>query len=289
MIRKKFSYKSYIGTESFAFFGCTKDDEGIASNIADKLVKKGFRLCFDTRGNKKESSFVELSNSINACNGAIIFLSKKSIETLAFRNIVNTLVSINKPLIVFKIGEFELSHGLDMQLANSKIVLYTNANDAVESILETGVLTQNMIGEGMEQISANSKRIVIMISMVAIVAVIFALSAIGIINQRTSAEYILKDVNNLEYLNISKYGDAAIDVLKGKNFEELDLSFGTFDSLEGLKEINIKTINVSDITNDLSLSSLKNIKGLKTVKISQNQLKYADELSDWGLRVVITH
>lgn len=285
---KTFSYKPYVGTDSFAFFGCTKEDEGIASNIADILIKKGFRLFLDARGDKHESSSIELSNSISNCSGAIIFISKKSIEALSFRNIVNNLISINKPLIVIRIGDFELTHGLDMQLANSNIISYSNINDTVESILESGVLTQSMIGEGMEELTTNNKKIMIMMAMILIGIVIFIISAVGIINKRTSPEYLLKGVNNLEYLNISKFGDSAITALEGRKFDELDLSSGKFSDLKGIEKISIKRINVSDIA-DISLKQLKNVQGLETVKISQDQIEYADELIDAGLRVVIVH
>lgn len=285
---KTFSYKPYVGTDSFAFFGCTKEDETLASNIADILVGKGFRLFLDARGDKHESSSIELSNSINVCSGAIVFISKNSIETLAFRNIINNLISANKPLVIIKIGEFELTHGLDMQLANSNIISYTNVGDTVENILESNVLTQSMIGEGMEELTTDNRKTVIMIAMIAIGIAIFALSAIGVVNKRMSPEYLLKDINNLEYLNIAKFGDSAITTLEGKNFDELDLSGGNFNSLNGIENIYIKTINVSNITG-ISLSQLKNVQGLEIVKISQDQIKYADELVDAGLEVIIIH
>lgn len=288
MTSPTFSYKPYTGSDSFAFFGCTKDDVGIASNIADVLVKKGFRFFLDTRGDKHESSSLELSNSINASDGAIVFISKKSIETLVIRNIINNLISLNKPLVVIKIGNFPLTYGLDMQLANSNIISYKNIKETVEDILKSGVLTQNMIGEGMEELTTNNKKIIIMVTMVIICVAIFVSLAIGIINKRTSPEYLLRDVNDLEYLNISSFDDSAITALEGKNFEELDLSGGSFSSLKGIENINVKRINVADIKG-ISLSELKNVQELETVMISLDQLEYADELYDAGLRVIIIH
>lgn len=288
-INKVFSYLPYLGVNSFAYFGCTIDDIEIAEPIANVLVNKGFRLYLDARGTKQERSVIELSNSIEESKGAIVFLSKKSIESLAYRNIINNLISLNKKTIFIKIGEFDLTYGLDMQLANLNVIPYTNYDEIVDALLSSEILTQDMIGEGMEKRETSHKKAYIMVAMVVVCLLIFVFSAISIVNKMNSAEYILKDVNDLEYLNIAEYGDVAIEVLKGRNFDELDLSFGAFESLNGLEDINVKTINVSDITNDLSLSSLKNIKGLQTVKISQNQIKYADELSDGGIRVIITH
>lgn len=286
-MNKTFSYLPYLGVNSFAYFGCYGDDIKIASEIANVLVRKGFRLYLDARGNKKEISSVDLSNSIDTSDGAIIFISKKSIESLAYRNIINNLISLKKPTVFIKIGEFDLAYGLEMQLSNLNVVSYVDVEKTVNSILDYGVLTQDMIGEGMKEKTANNKRIIIMISMVVVFLLIFAVASKRIIDNLTSPEYLLKDVNDLDYLNISDYGTEAISALKGKSFGELDLSKGKFDSLQGLEDINIKTINVSDI--DVSLSTLTKIKGLEVVKICQKQIGYAEELCDAGLRIIITH
>ena len=288
-MNKVFSYLPYLGVNSFAYFGCTKDDEAIASDIADTLISKGFRLYLDARGDKNEASALELSKSIDACEGAIVFLSKKSIESLAFRNIINNIVSIKKPVIFVKIGEFDLAYGLDMQLANMKVISYTNKTETANALLDSGILTQDMIGEGMEERVSNNKKYIIMVIMIIISILILVISAIGIVNKRTSVEYRLKDVNNMDYLNISSYGEDAISVLKGKYFGELDLSGGKFTSLDGIEDINIKVINISDISEDISLLPLENIKGLEKVKISQNQINLIDRLYDLGIKVVITH
>ena len=289
MVSKTFSYLPYLGVNSFAYFGCTKDDKAIASDIADILVSRGFRLYLDARGDKNEASAIELSKSIDTCDGAIVFLSKKSIESLAFRNIINNIVSINKPVIFIKIGEFNLAYGLDMQLANMNIISYTNKTETANALLDSGVLTQDMIGEGMEERVSNNKKYLIMVLMVFISILILVISAIGIINKRTSVEYKLKDVNNMDYLNISNYGDDAIGVLNGKSFGELDLSNGTFTSLNGIEDIDIKIINISDISQDISLLPLEKIEGLEKVKISQNQINLIDRIYDLGIKVIITH
>lgn len=288
-MNKSFSYLPYTGVNSFAYYGCTNDDIGIASEIADALISKGFRLYLDARGNSKEVSSIDLSNSIIACQGAIIFLSSKSIESLAFRNVINNIVSIGKPVVFIKIGDFDLSYGLDMQLANSTIIKYTNVSSAVDALLDSNVLIQDMIGEGMVEASDNSKRLYIMIGMAIIALLIFVFSAISIINKRTSAEYILSDVNNVEYLNIAKYGDEAIEILSGRTITELDLSSGNFTSLDGVEKIKVNTINVSDLGKEVSLDVLKKVEGLKTVKLSQDQIQYANDLISKGIRVIITH
>ena len=288
-MNKVFSYLPYLGVNSFAYFGCTKDDEAIVSDIADTLISKGFRLYLDARGDKSEASAIELSKSIDTCDGAIVFLSKKSIESLAFRNIINNIVSINKPVIFVKFGEFDLAYGLDMQLANMNVISYINKTETTNALLDSGVLTQDMIGEGMEERVSNNKKYLIMVLMVFISVLILVISSISIINKRTSIEYKLKDANNMDYLNISSYGDEAIGVLKGKSFGELDLSGGEFTSLNGIEDIDIKVIDISDISKDISLLPLENIKGLEKVKISQNQINLIDRLYNLGIKVVITH
>lgn len=287
-MNKSFSYLPYAGVNSFAYYGCTKDDIGIASEIANILVSKGFRLYLDARGGKNEASSINLSNSIMACQGAIVFISSKSIESLSFRNVINNIISIKKPAVFIKIGDFDLAYGLDMQLANCNIIKYTNTSDTVSALLDSTVLTQDMMGEGMVEANDNSKKLYIMLAMAIIALLIFVFSAISIINKRTSVEYVLSDVNNVEYLNIAKYGDEAIEILSGRTITELDLSNGSFTSLDGVEKININTINVSDLS-DVSLNILKKIEGLKAVKLSQDQIQYANELISKGIRVIITH
>lgn len=287
--KKIFSYLPYKGNDSFLFFGCTKDDETIASNVADKLVSKGFRLFVDSRGSKNEVSFEELSNALNNCDGAIIFLSKKSIELLSYRNEINNLLRLKKNIVCVKIGNFELSHGLDIQLANVPIISYTDIDDITYKLFETKVLTQDMIGQGMENRTSNKGRFYIAFSLILVSVLIFVICVTMFVNQRNSAKYLLADVDGNEYLNISQFGDEAFDILNGKSIGELDLAGGDFTSLDKVIEIKVKKINVSDISSDISLSPLCNIEGLEIVKIDQGQLQYADELCEAGLRVIVIH
>ena len=285
---KYFSYLPYKGVNSFAYFGCTKEDEAIASELADALVSEGFRLYCDSCSSKYKNSAEEIASALNSADSAIVLLSEKSVENLAFRNAINYLLSMRKKLVCIKLGDFKLSHGLDMQLANVKTISYTSIEDVVNEILTSDVLTQDMIGEGMEKRVFNRKRNFIMAGMIAAAVLIFVVSAVTIIDKRTSPEYLFKDVDGYEYLNISKYGDEGIAALAGKRIGELDLSGGKYSNLAAVKDIKVKTINVSDI-GELALRSLRQIEGLETVKISQDQVSYAGELFDAGFLIEIVH
>lgn len=285
---KYFSYLPYKGINSFAYFGCCKEDETIASELADALVAEGFRLYCDSCGSKYQNSAEETASALNSADSAIVFLSEKSVENLAFRNAINYLLSMRKKLVCIKLGDFSLSHGLDMQLANVKTISYTSIEETVSEVLETDVLTQDMIGEGMEKRVINRKRNFIMAGMIVAAVLIFVASAFTIIDKRTSAEYLFKDVDGYEYLNISKYGDEGIAALAGKRIEELDLSGGKYSNLAAVKNIKVKTINVADI-GELALRPLRQVEGLETVKISQDQVEYAEDLFDAGLLIEIVH
>ena len=285
---KYFSYLPYNGINSFAYFGCCKEDETIASELADALVAEGFRLYCDSCGSKYQNSAEETASALNSADSAIVLLSEKSVENLAFRNAINYLLSMRKKLVCIKLGDFSLSHGLDMQLANVKTISYTSIEETVNEVLETDVLTQDMIGEGMEKRVINRKRNFIMAGMIAVAVLIFVESALTIIDKRTSAEYLFKDVDGYEYLNISKYGDEGIAALAGKRIEELDLSGGKYSNLAAVKDIKVKTINVADI-GELALRPLRQVEGLETVKISQDQVEYAGDLFDAGLLIEIVH
>lgn len=285
---KYFSYLPYKGVNSFAYFGCSKEDEAIASELVDALVSEGFRLYCDSCGSKYKNSAEEIASALNSADGAIVLLSEKSVENLAFRNAINYLLSMRKKLVCIKLGDFKLSHGLDMQLANVITISYTSIEDVVNEILTSDVLTQDMIGEGMEKRVFNRKRNFIIAGMIAAAVLIFVVSAFTIIDKRTSPEYLFKDVDGYEYLNISKYGDEGIAALAGKRIGELDLSGGKYSNLAAVKDIQVKTINVADI-GELALRPLRQIEGLETVKISQDQVSYAGELFDAGFLIEIVH
>lgn len=285
---KYFSYLPYKGVNSFAYFGCSKEDEAIASELVDALVSEGFRLYCDSCGSKYKNSAEEIASALNSADSAIVLLSEKSVENLAFRNAINYLLSMRKKLVCIKLGDFKLSHGLDMQLANIKTIPYASIEETVNEVLKTDVLTQEMIGEGMEKRVINRKRNFVMAGMIAAAVLIFAVSAFTIIDKRTSPEYLLKDVDGYEYLSISKYGDEGIAALAGKSIGELDLSGGKYSNLAAIKDIKVKTINVSDI-GELALRPLRQVEGLETVKISQDQVEYAGDLFDAGLLIEIVH
>lgn len=286
MNNKQFKYLPYLGTDSYAYLGCTKEDIDYAIQVSEFLVKNGFRL-FLNSFDKKELSYEQISESINKADSAIVFLSKEGIENLDFRNSINYLLSLNKKIIFIKIGNFELSHGLDMQLANADIISFTTAKDIASKIIDS-VLTQDMIGEGMKYRVVSKTKYYIMALMAITVIGIFSIVTTNIIKERQTAEYILKDVDGYEYVNISSFGPEGIDALKGKSIVELDLGDAEYKNIDGIKDIKVNVVDVSDISEYVMLRPLKQVEGLETVKISQAQCKMAEELIDTGLRVIVT-
>lgn len=288
-MKKQFRYLPYTGIGDFAYIGCGSVDESAAATVADILVNRGFRLSCDSCGGKFAQSPAALAETIAHCGGAVVFLSEKSIESLAFRNVINYLLSLRKPLVCVRLGEFQLGYGLDMQLANIPMLVLDSPKETSEALIQSGVLTQTMVGEGMEKRKFNRKRNIIMMAMVALTVLSFGLYLGSVIRERTSAAYILRNTDGSNYVNIAKYGDEGIVAMAGKTVGELDLSGGTFSTLLNIQEVSATTINVSDIPSNVALWPLLRVKGIQTVKISQDQVKYARDLCNAEITVVVEH
>ena len=288
-MKKHFSYLPYSGVGDYAYFGCGAVDEPIAAEVLEILAVRGFNFSCDSIGSKLAETPEHRANSIANCSGAVIFLSEKSIEALGFRNAINYLLSLRKPLICVKIGNFKLGHGLDMQLANIPMISYDTADGTAEDLLQSGVLTYDMVGEPMERVINNRKRTYIILGMFITAIIIFALSVGAVIKKHNSAEYILSDADGSAYVNIAQFGDDGLTAMSGKSVDELDLSGGEYSSLTAIKNVSAKTVNVSDISPELALWPLTQVKGIETVKISQDQVIYGRELCNAGLSVVVTH
>ena len=288
-MKKLFNYLPYEGMGDFAYIGCSSADESAASAVADILVSRGFRLSCDSCGGKFAQSPAALAETITHSSGAVVFLSEKSIENLAFRNAINYLLSLRKPLVCVKTGEFQLGYGLDMQLANIPMLTLGTPKETAEALIQSGVLTHAMVGEGMEKRKFNRRRNFIITAMVAVTVLIFALYVGSVIKERTSAAYILQNTDGSSYVNIAKYGDEGIVAMAGKTVGELDLSGGTFTNLLNIEEVSATTINVSDIPSTVALWPLMQVKGIETVKISQDQVIYARDLCNAGITVVVQH
>lgn len=288
-MKKQFSYLPYVGIDEYAYLGCIAADEPMAAEVADRLGARGFRFICDSCGGKFAQSPAAVAEAIAHCGGAVVFLSEKSMETLAFRNEINYLLSLRKPLICVKLGEYTLGHGLDMQLVNIKTISYTDPEETAEALVESGILTQEMMGEGMKKRDFNRKRLYIIAAMVAAAVLIFSLCVNAVIQKRISPAFVLQDVDGSEYVNISRYGDEGIAAMAGKSVRELDLSGGEFTSLMAMKDLCAEIVNASDIAADIPLWPLGQVQGLKTVKVDQQQLIYARDLCDAGITVVVVH
>jgi len=287
-MKKYFTCLPYVGVGEYACLGCSAADEAAAAQVADILVGRGFRLSCNSCGGKYAQTPADVAESLAHCSGAVMFLSEKSMESLAFRNEINYLLSLRKPLVCVKLGEFRLGYGLDMQLANIRLLPYTTPEETAQALIDTGILTQDMMGEGMEKRNFNRKHTYIILGMVAAAVLIFALSLSAVIRERSTAAFVLQDVDGSAYVNISEYGDEGLAAMAGKSVEELDLSGGTFSSLRAIKDISAATVNVSGLPADVALWPVSQVQGIKTVKLSQEQLIYARELCNAGITVVVT-
>jgi|GEM_PF-1381437 len=287
MMKQHFTYLSYNGTDDYAYLGCFSAQEPLAAQVLALLACRGMRFSYAVTGGRETPDSEALAERIANCRAAILFLSPESLESLSFRNTVNYLLSLRKPLFCIKTADFPLSHGLEMQLANIPVTVFSTPEDTAEQLLQSGILTQDIVGPCMLQKTDTHRKKRISAVMIAAFLVAFLACAAAAVAKKTSPATLLRDADGSSYLSISAYGDKGIDALADKSVQELDLSDGHFSSIDGIEKINIETVNVAGLPDKISLRPLLSVNGLQTVKIDQTQLIYARELYNAGLRVEI--
>lgn len=244
---KKFPYIPYSGTEDYAFFGWSGASPE-AVQTAESLIGRGARLYWDDGTGAAEA----VSGAIDGAAVCVFFLTEAGCRGKAFRNKINFALSLKKAVICVKSGDFPLSDGLSMQLANVKCISFTEGAQCAEALLTSGVLTQDIMGIGMRAVKASREKPIIA-SMVALALCLFLGAASLAVQLRTSPRFALRNADGREYLNISGYGQAAFACLEGFTIGTLDISDGEFESIEGLEKMHVDTVRINQ--NQLALAS----------------------------------
>lgn len=288
----RYAYKNYIGNKDFVFARSVKSDETKASLIANALVEAGVKTFYDVQGKRDSEEPDTIAGAIEKSRTAVFFLSASSCESLEFRNNINYAFAIKKPIICIRLDKAEYKHGLDMQLANVQTIDLSDkfnapilstaekqsiAESAIENLKEFEAITQDVLGTVQEKRNVNLKKQLILIAIIAVALAAFSAGAYKIISERVayyrSAEYILRNADGSEYMNISKYGNEGLKTLSGKHIKELEFTGSSIDDFSPMSEISADIIDVYDCDN-ADFSEIMKTKNLKTVRVIQNQLKY---------------
>ena len=278
MIDKKYSYENYLGEEDFVFMRCANADRAKSVKLAEKMTESGIQLFFDIQGSRDAEVPSKIAEAIDKCETAVFIMSKKACDSLEFRNNINYAIEQKKHIVCIRLDREEFSHGLDMQLANIPTVDYKEYDLLEKELIDREVITQDVKGAKPVKRNVNQGKQFLLVAVIVVAAAAFALGAKAMIQDRVnyynSAEYLFRDADGSDYLNVSKYGEEAIQALEGKTVQELDLSGSTINTLEGIQKINIEVLDITDCNNLRRLDQLNGCINLHTVRLSQNLIKY---------------
>ena len=286
---KAFAYQSYTGTEPFLLLKACKADMPYALSLGDKLVREGVRVYLDVCETKDSQSAEQTADAMERCDRAIFLLSEKACESLEMRNAVNYALAIKKDLLCLKTDSAPLSHGLDMQLANVTMLPYDDKT-VMDELRTHECLTQNVIGEGMERKNVNRKKQLVLAGIAAVIVALLVVGGIFAkqrIDYYRSAEYVFRNADGSEYINIASYGSEGITALADKSVKELDLTNGGFTDLTGIGKISVETLNLAGNPDLTDFHGIYYCEGLRRLVVSQDMLKAVNNYPHDNIQVVV--
>ena len=279
-------YQAYQGPEDFIFIRAYKDDEGLLSGITNRLIDKRIRVFYDLASSRKSHRQEEIASAILNSSLCVFVLSKKAADSLDLRNSINYALSLKKDVVCIRKDEGELSHGLDMQLSN--ITFYRNTDELIEY---TEHNYRSCIGEGQIISTVDQRRKMMTIAMVILAALFLMISVFFITNRIgyfNSAEYRLKDIDNVEYLDLSSFKQGDIICLENRTIDEISFKDMDISSIKDIDKVNVRVIDISGNPDLKNIQPIIRSKTIKTVMISQDMIKIADLLCLAGIEVVVT-
>ena len=302
---KKYAYKNYIGDQDYIFARCVKADEAKASFVANTMVEAKVKTFFDVQGSSASEKPEAIAETIEKAETVLFFLSGKSCESLEFRNNINFALEIKKHIVCIRLDKEELSHGMDMQLANIPMIDLSDsmnisvsnkadkqklAADIIERFKAEEIITQDTLGSAQEKKNVNLKKQITIIAIIVLASAAFVAGAYKIIIERVayyqSTEYLLRNVDGSDYLNISQYGNEGIKVLAGKHIHELEFTGNSIDDFSGMKDVSAKIIDVTNCEN-AAFDEIMQTKNLQTIRVTQKQLKYVYPYRNQDVKIVV--
>ena len=102
-----------------------------------------------------------------------------------------------------------------------------------------------------------------------------------------SAEYQLRNVDNAEYLDISRFDDSALELLDGKTIGTLYMEGMGAKDISAISRINVTDVDIAHNPEVADLDPLLECRGIKSVTVSQDMLDKAPDLPDAGIEVKV--
>ena len=286
---KAFAYQSYTGAEPFLLLKACKVDMPYALSLGDKLVQEGVRVYLDVCETKDSQVPEQTADAMGRCDRAIFLLSEKACESLEMRNAVNYALAIKKDIFCLKTDSAPLSHGLDMQLANVTMLPYDDKT-VMDALRTHECLTQNVIGEGMERKNVNRKKQYVLAGIAAVIVALLVVGGIFVkqrIDYYRSAEYVFRNADGSDYINVAAYGTEGIAALSDKSVKELDLTDGGFTDLNGIGRIKVETLTLAGNPELTDFHEIFYCQGLHRVVVSQDMLQAVSKYPHDNIQVVV--
>ena len=286
----KFGYLPYIGPEGFVFMRSYVSDMAYADSLADELAGSGVRVFSDCAGAKNCALPEEVAAGIQNCETAVFVLSDAACANLDFRNSINYALKEKKKVVCIRDEGFIPGYGLDMQLANVPAVSKKGAASAAVALAEGGFLPDKVKGPGLVAKQAGTNRRTQSYIALAVAAVLLITGAVIVKNRvdyLNSAEYQLRNVDNAEYLDISRFDDSALELLDGKTIGTLYMEGMDAKDISAISRINVTDVDIAHNPEVADLDPLLECRGIKSVTVSQDMLDKASDLPDAGIEVKV--
>ena len=288
--KSDFGYLPYIGPEGFVFLRAHLGDAGLACALADELVKRGVRVFCDISGGKGGALPEEVAAGIQNCEAAFFVLTKDACESLDFRNSINYALKEKKRVVCVRPADFVPGYGLDMQLANVPSLPPGDAGETAAALEADGYLPDSVKGPGLVARPEPGSRRKLSLAVLAAAGVLLiagALIARDRVEYLNSAEYQLRNVDGVEYLDISMYDDSALSLLDGKTIGTLYMENMGAKDISAISEVNVTNVDLAHNPDIETLEPVTGAGGIESVTVSQDMLDRAKPLVDAGLEVKV--
>ena len=283
-------YLPYIGPEGFVFLRAFRTDGALACRIASELADRGVRVFYDCAGVKNGAFPEEVAAGVQNCEVAFFVLTKDACESLDFRNSINFALKEKKTVVIIKREGFVPGFGLDMQLANMPAVILAGAAGIVDDLEKGGFLPDSVKGPGLVARPEEKSRRKLSYAALLAIAIMLAAGSVIVKNRvdyLNSAEYQLRDVDNAEYVDVSRFDDSALELLGGKTIVTLNMENMEAKDISALSSVNVTNVDIAHNPDVASLDPLLGCGGIESVTVSQDMLEKAKPVIDAGIRVKV--
>ena len=288
--KSRYGYMPYTGPKGYVFFRALGRDLTLADEVACGLADKRVRLFYDYAGGREAARPKDVTDAIIGCERTIFMLSAEACESLDFRNSINYALKLNKKVICIKLDSFTPTHGLDMQLANVPMISKKGAGHIIEELEKADFTPEMVKGDDVvpkevRKLSVKQKRV--LAAAIAIFLIAGSLTIKIRSDHLNSPEYVLKDADNAEYVDISRFDESVLGSLEGYTIDTLNMDGMGAEDISAISAVNVREVNIAHNPDVSSLKPIAKCSGIEKVTVSQDMIEKAEPLTDAGITVKV--